>query len=227
MFVLFIALCKFHHYNPFVLNEIYARLDRFYGNLKWWPAETPFEVIIGAILTQNTAWTNVEKAIGALKRAGLLSIKGLNRMPEAQLAVFIRPSGYYHQKARKIKAFLAFLDSCYKGSLSRMARTDAAILREQLLALHGIGPETADCILLYAMGKPVFVVDTYTRRVLARHGLCAADISYERLQQRIEAEVSRDVRVYNQFHALLVQIGKDFCRKAPRCAGCPLEPLLR
>jgi endonuclease-3 related protein len=215
------------HYNPIVLNEMYARLDRFYGPLKWWPAETPFEVIIGAILTQNTAWTNVEKAIGALKREGLMTVAGLSRLPETQLAAFIRPSGYYNQKARKIKAFLAFLDSCYNGSLSRMARIDAAILRGQLLAIHGIGPETADCILLYAMNKPVFVVDAYTRRVLARHGLCPADISYERLQQRIESKVSRDVRMYNQFHALLVQVGKDFCRKAPRCAGCPLEPLPR
>ena len=209
-----------------MLNEIYRRLDRHYGHLGWWPAETQLEVILGAILTQNTAWTNVEKALRALKRQGLLSLEGLRDLPETQLALWIRPSGYYHQKARKIHAFLEFLDSRYAGSLSRMAGAETGELREQLLRIHGIGPETADCILLYAMDKPLFVVDAYTRRVLIRHGICSADLSYDELQRLIENEVMPDVRICNQYHALLVQVGKDFCRKQAQCAGCPLEPLL-
>jgi endonuclease III related protein len=205
---------------------MYRRLDRFYGNLGWWPGETQLEVILGAILTQNTAWSNVEKALMALKHEGLLSLEGLRGLPEKQLAEWIRPSGYYHQKARRIKAFLEFLDSRFGGSLRRMARTEAGKLREELLQIHGIGPETADCILLYAMDKPVFVVDAYTRRILSRHGRCSEHSSYDELQRLIEKAVMPDVRIYNQFHALLVQTGKDFCRKQALCAGCPLESLL-
>jgi endonuclease III related protein len=183
-------------------------------------------MIVGAILTQNTAWTNVEKALGALKRNRLLSLDALREVPEPRLAELIRPSGYFNQKAQKVKAFLAFLDACHGGSLRRMAQTDGAALRIQLLQIHGIGPETADCILLYAAGKTSFVVDAYTRRVLARHGLCAPDATYEALQQIIEGAIERDLYLYQQYHALLVQVGKDFCRKQPRCRGCPLEALL-
>ena len=181
---------------------------------------------MGAILTQNTAWTNVERALGALKREGRMSLDALREIPEPLLAGLIRPSGYYNQKARKVKAFIAFLDERFGGSLRRMACAEKTDLREQLLQIHGIGPETADCILLYAANKTVFVVDAYTRRVFARHGLCAADVSYEALQRRIEEGVARDLYLYQQYHALLVQVGKDYCRKEPRCQGCPLEALL-
>lgn len=201
---------------------IYRTLHRRFGPQGWWPGETPFEVIVGAILTQNTAWGNVERAILNLKGARALSARGLARLPRARLARLIRPSGYFNQKAIKLKAFIRFLDREYGGSLAGMGREPTAALREKLLAVHGIGPETADSILLYAFARPVFVVDAYTLRVLSRHGLVAPGARYDEVQRHLTARVPKSVRLYNEYHALFVRVGKEHCRKKPRCGECPL-----
>lgn len=205
---------------------MYERLSCYYGPQHWWPAQSAFEVIVGAILTQNTAWINVEKALINLKSANLLSIPGILHTPEKALAELVRPSGTFRQKARNLKAFVTFLYDRYQGSLTEMCRMDPTKLREELLQVHGIGPETADSILLYALHKPVFVVDTYTRRILSRHGQCREDIAYHDLQALIENRIEKEVTLYNEFHALMVRVGKEFCRKTAQCRGCPLEPLL-
>lgn len=202
---------------------IYRRLRTRFGPQGWWPAETPFEVIVGAILTQNTAWGNVERAVANLKAARLLSARGLTRVPRRRLARLIRPSGYFNQKALKLKAFMAFLKREYGGSLAAMGRAPTAALRAKLLAVHGIGPETADSILLYALGRPVFVVDAYTVRVLSRHGLLPPGARYEEAQRFLTARLPRGARLFNEFHALFVRVGKEFCGTRPRCGGCPLE----
>jgi endonuclease III related protein len=197
------------------------------GPQNWWPARTPFEVIVGAILTQNTSWTNVERAISNLRRERLLTPGAIERVPFAHLARLIRSSGYFRQKAKKLKAFVRFLRAEYSGSLARMFRAPTLELREKLLAVHGIGPETADSILLYAGHKEVFVVDAYTKRIFSRHGFVPEDVPYEELRSLIESALPRDVSRYNEFHALLVQVGKNWCRpRDPRCAECPLHPFL-
>jgi len=160
------------------LDYTYQILDDHFGNLHWWPGDSPLEVIVGAILTQNTAWKNVEKAIAALRRHALLSVAALVEIPECELAGLIRPSGYYNVKSRRLKAFLVFLRDEFRGSLDVMFSEDVPMLRQKLLGIKGIGAETADSILLYAGGKPVFVVDAYTRRILSRHGIVAAQASY-------------------------------------------------
>jgi len=195
--------------------------------MHWWPALTPFEVIVGAILTQNTAWSNVERAIGQLRSARLLTPRAIERVPSARLARLIRSSGYFRQKTRKLKAFVAFLRREHGGSLARMFRTPTAVLREQLLAVHGIGPETADSILLYAGGHSVFVVDAYTHRIFGRHGFTNGRPEYARVQEMVHAALPADPPLYNEFHALIVHAGKHWCRKtAPRCAECPLAAYL-
>ena len=205
----------------------YQALFDHLGSQNWWPARTPFEVIVGAILTQNTSWTNVERAIANLRREHLLNPRALERVPFARLANLIRSSGYFRQKARKLKAFVRFLRDQYSGSLARMFRTPTLELREKLLTVHGIGPETADSILLYAGKKDVFVVDAYTRRIFSRHGWVPEDVSYEELRSKIEAALPRDVSRYNEFHALLVMTGKNWCRtREPRCSECPLGKFL-
>jgi endonuclease III related protein len=201
---------------------IYRKLRRRFGPQGWWPGETPFEVIVGAILTQNTAWGNVAVAIANLKRARLLSVRGLTRVPRARLARLIRPSGYFNQKAVKLKAFMEFLNQDYGGSLARMGREPAALLRGKLLAVHGIGPETADSILLYAFDLPVFVVDAYTMRVLSRHGLVSPGARYDEVQRYLTAHLPKSARLYNEYHALFVRVGKEFCGARPRCSGCAL-----
>jgi endonuclease-3 related protein len=207
-----------------LLLRFFRILLAHYGPQHWWPGDTPLEIIAGAILTQNTAWTNVEKAIGRLKEAGVLTVEGLEAVPEAELAALIRSSGYYNQKARKLKAFLAYLRRRYGGSLDRMFRLDTAALRRELLELPGIGEETADSILLYGGGHPVFVVDAYTRRILERHGLADGRGSYQDIQRLFHRAIPPNAPIYNEFHALLVQVGKRHClRPAARCAGCPLE----
>jgi endonuclease-3 related protein len=206
------------------LGRFYRVLLKHFGSQHWWPGETPFEIVVGAILTQNTAWTNVEKAIGNLKRAGALTVETMEALPEAELAALIRSSGYFRQKARKLKAFLEYLRRNHGGSLERMFRVPTQRLREELLAIHGIGDETADSILLYGGGHAIFVVDAYTRRILGRHGMIAADASYQEIQELFYRKIPPGAPVYNEFHALLVQTGKQHClRSAPRCAGCPLE----
>lgn len=213
---------------------IRQRLERFYGALNdgmgplhWWPGETRFEVIVGAILTQSTAWGNVERAIANLRRAGALEPRALKRIPIARLEKLVRPSGYFRQKARKLKTFVHFLDREFGGSLDRMFRQPTAKLREKLLAVHGIGPETADSILLYAGKRPIFVIDAYTRRILARHGVLGLEASYEQAQQLFHQHLPQETPLFNQYHALLVETGKRWCRpREARCQVCPLGPFL-
>jgi endonuclease-3 related protein len=210
-----------------VLREYFDVLHRAYGDQNWWPARTRFEVIVGAILTQNTSWTNVERAIVALRREKLLSVSAIEGIPETILAELIRSSGYYRQKARKLKAFVAFVRTNYQGSLEKMFRVPTNVLREELLSVHGIGPETADSILLYAGTHPVFVVDAYTRRILQRHGLAEERSTYEELRGLFERSLPTDPQVFNEYHALIVHTGKHFCRtKDPRCCECPLQQFL-
>ena len=206
-------------------HAVYRLLDRHFGPLDWWPGRTRFEIIVGAILTQNTSWQNVEKAIRLLRQNGLLSPKKMKKTPVRRLAGMVRPSGYYNQKALKLKNFLGFLDTHFQGSLGRMGRHPAKPLRDKLLRVKGIGPETADSILLYAFGKPVFVVDAYTRRIFGRLGLLNGNESYDDIRSLFEKRVP-DARLYNQYHALIVNLGKHFCRKQrPACGPCPLSEL--
>lgn len=209
-----------------LLPQFYQAAFQAMGPQYWWPASPqggPFEVIVGAILTQSTAWVNVEHAITNLRNARALSPRAIGRMPSRQLQRLVRPSGYFRQKARKLKAFVKFLDTRFGGSLEKMFRTPTAELREMLLAVHGIGPETADSILLYAAKHPVFVVDAYTRRILSRHGLLGERAKYEEMRALFENNLPRDTQMFNEFHALIVNIGKDWCRpSAPRCDTCPL-----
>jgi endonuclease III related protein len=209
------------------LREYYARLLAAYGPQHWWPGRTRFEVIVGTILTQNTAWVNVERAIGSLRRAGLLTPEAVEAAAYSRLASLIRSSGYFRQKAKTLKAFVRFLRAEYGGSLTRMFRSETIDLRRKLLNVRGIGPETADSILLYAGNHTVFVVDAYARRMLERHGLANSKQSYEELRQFFEHRLPNHAAVYNEFHALIVRTGKDYCRKQnPRCSECPLQPFL-
>lgn len=209
------------------LAEFYRALDDELGERRWWPAETPFEVIVGAILTQNTTWTNVERAIARLREAGQLEAAGIRRVPLRRLERMVRSSGYYRQKAKKLKAFVAFLDAEFGGSLERMFASPTNQLREKLLEVHGIGPETADSILLYAGNHPVFVIDAYTRRVLSRHSLLDERAGYEEAQELFHRHLPREAPLFNQYHALLVEAGKRWCRpREARCQECPLGRFL-
>ncbi len=207
------------------LLRIYERLNSHFGDLHWWPAETPFEVVVGAILTQATAWTNVARAIANLKAAGVLAPAALLALPEDDLALLVRPSGYYHAKAHKLRAFLSVLAEEYGGDLDRLFALPTLVLRERLLGIYGIGPETADSICLYAAGRPLFVVDAYTRRIAARLGLADAKIGYDDLQALFSANLPADVALFNEYHALLVCHGKYTCCPRPRCAECVLADL--
>lgn len=211
--------------------RMHSALLRALGPQGWWPGDGALEISIGAILTQNTAWTNVERALSNLKRAGVLtknmrrSLEMLHATPQARLAQWVRPSGYFRQKARRLKHFLRHAMERHGGDLERWYRRPLGALRRELLSLDGIGPETADSILLYAAGKRVLVVDAYTRRVLARHGFPVLGLSYDELRFFLEARLPRSARLYNEFHALLVNVGKTWCRpRAPRCGACPLSP---
>lgn len=209
------------------LNLYYHTLYESLGPQSWWPAKTPFEVIVGAILTQNTNWTNVERAIANLRREHLLTPQAMERVSTAHVASLIRSSGYFRQKAKKLKAFVRFLRDEYSGSPKRMFQTPTAELREKLLGVHGIGPETADSILLYAGAKEIFVVDAYTKRILSRHDWVSEKATYEEMRTLVESHLPRDVSRYNEFHALLVNVGKNWCRpRDPRCSQCPLGPFL-
>ena len=217
------------------IRRYYRALTRAYGPQRWWPARTRFEVVVGAFLTQNTAWTNVELALSNLRRARVLTLEGIRRIPLHELEQLVRPAGYFRQKARRLKAFVEFLDAAYGGSLGRMFRQPTVPLREQLLQLTGVGPETADAILLYAGKHPVFVVDAYTRRIADRHGISPLAAKYEELRRLFEDSLSagktdnrrlRSAAIFNQAHALIVQVGKDHCRKQARCHECPLASFL-
>jgi endonuclease III related protein len=244
--------------HPITRSEIlsyYRALLSHWGPQNWWPAQSRFEVIVGAYLTQNTNWSNVEKAVANLRRARLLSVKGIREVPLGKLEQLIRPSGYFRQKALKLKTFVSFLDSCYSGSLDRVFSQPVEKLRAELLSLHGVGPETADSILLYAGNHPVFVVDAYTRRVLERHGIITAKTRYDDIRLLIEQAVSNAepesltvdqhgadsrhpvsrmsrmsrpelAQHYNELHALIVRAGNLYCRRTPKCEGCPLRKFL-
>ncbi len=209
------------------IEKIMQTLFEYYGSLNWWPADTPFEVCVGAILTQNTAWSNVEKAIENLKKENLLSCEAIYMTDINVLAELIKPSGYFNQKAKKLKAFCGFLKEGFNWNLDTFFNS-ASIekLRKQLLSIWGVGKETADSILLYAGEKPVFVVDAYTKRIFSRHGICKENIDYDKLKLLVENSIQRNVEFYNEFHASLVYVGKDFCKKKnPLCEKCPLKDL--
>jgi endonuclease-3 related protein len=246
------------HHSPRLRGEIiayYKALLSSYGPQNWWPGESQFEVIIGAYLTQNTNWSNVEKAIANLQQAGMLSLNAVRQIPLEELEQLVRPSGYFRQKARNLKTFISFLDEHYSGSLSCMFTEPTEKLRGELLILNGVGPETADSILLYAGNHPVFVVDAYTRRLLERHGIITAKTKYEEIRSLVEQAISNApseslavattdsiprhpvsrmssaarselAQHYNEFHALIVRVGNQHCRAQASCEGCPLQHLL-
>ncbi len=207
-----------------VLTDIYHSLYKAFGPQHWWPADTPFEVAVGAILTQNTNWGNVEKAINNLKSQKTFNAKALHKMQKKQLAQLIKPAGYFNVKAKRLKEFLNFLTNHYKGSMKKMRPEDKLSLRRKLLNVNGIGPETADSILLYALEKPVFVIDTYTKRIMQRHKLVSKKATYHELQELFHKNLPQNTRLYNEYHALFVRLGKDYCKTKPKCEGCPLEP---
>ncbi len=210
-----------------LLDAVYERLHRAYGPQYWWPADSPFEVIVGAILTQNTAWKNVEKSIEALRQQGMLTLQGIHSLPQEELASIIRSSGYYNQKARKLKGFCRHVNDRWGGDLEGMLAQEPEPLRHELLGLHGIGPETADSIVLYAAHHPTFVVDAYTHRVFSRHGWVEESIDYEGLRATFMEVLDPDVKYFQEYHALLVRVGHLHCRRRPDCASCPLQQDLR
>ena len=206
-----------------ILMKIYRKLYQAYGPRHWWPGETSFEVMVGAILTQNTSWRNVEKAIQRLKGKAVLNPEGVHRLRKSELARLIRSSGYYRVKADRLKSFIDFLFGQYGGDLKRMKKERLEELREELLRVKGIGPETADSILLYGLKKPIFVVDAYTRRVFSRHGVVSEKASYEEIQKLFMDHLPLDEALFNEYHALIVHIGKTLCKRIPRCDICPLK----
>ena len=205
------------------LQNIYRRLMACYGPQHWWPAEEPFEVIVGAILTQSAAWGNVEKAIANLKAAKVLSAEALNRLSLSGVAALIRPCGYYNAKALKLKSLAHWLGKYYGNNLGKLFANDADHLRQQLLAIHGIGQETADSIILYAANKPIFVIDAYTRRIINRIGLAPGSNSYTAYQTLFMDNLPADAGLFNEYHALLVCLGKSACRRRPLCRQCCLN----
>ena len=207
------------------LIEAYNLLLSSFGPQNWWPAETELEMMVGAVLTQNTSWNNVEKAILNLKEKSLLSIQNLSQVPSSLLAEYIRPSGYYNLKAKRLKNLINCIVNKYNGDITTLFSLDTETIREELLMVKGIGLETADSIVLYGAERPLFVVDTYTHRIVTRHGLIEEEAGYNDLQSFFMDNLSHDVDLFKEFHALIVKTGKDFCRKKPRCPECPLDRL--
>jgi endonuclease III related protein len=212
-----------------ILRNFHDQLAAAYGPQHWWPAQTALEVIVGAYLTQNTSWRGVERSIANLVAQGVMSLDGLRTTPEDDLRVLIRPSGYMIRKAAAIKAFVAFLDQQHGSSLGRLAAQPTSFARRQLLALPGVGEETADAILLYALNHPIPVVDEYLRRITTRHRLAYDNWKYTHHQELVQAAFASDppefqVPLYNEFHALVVAVGKHHCGPNPHCEGCPLAP---
>lgn len=209
------------------LRHVFDHLFSAFGPQHWWPGETPFEVMVGAVLVQNTAWKNVKQAIENLRERGLLDDpRALYGLPVEELQELIRPAGYFRLKSRRLRHLLQFLVEEYDGSVERMFRTNWQTLRERLLAVHGIGPETADSILLYAGQMPAFVIDAYTYRMMTRHGWIEPEADYYALQEHFTSKLEEDVELYNEFHALIVRLGHLHCRKTPKCEGCPLAEYL-
>jgi endonuclease-3 related protein len=209
------------------LLQIYNLLFDYFGEQHWWPGDTPFEIMVGAILTQNTNWQNVEKAICNLKSARLLSLESMSQLQPEELAEYIRPAGYYRIKAARLHNLFSLLNDEWSGDLEYFLNQPAATLREQLLSVKGIGPETADAITLYAAEQPVFVVDNYTHRILSRHEVIPQDCGYYEIQEILIDNLEENSHLFNEYHALLVKVGKEFCKKTnPGCNDCPLQNLL-
>ena len=209
-----------------ILLEIHDRLYETFGPQHWWPGETPFEIMIGAILTQNTNWRNVERAIANLREANLLDARRLAVERRRRIAALIRPAGYFNIKAERLKQFVGWFMARCDGNVAAFRGIRTPVLRRALLTVKGIGPETADSILLYALNRRVFVVDAYTRRVLSRHGLADVRDTYDTIRAMFETRLPKSVRLYNEYHALFVRLGKEICRPRPRCEACPLRSLL-
>jgi len=207
-------------------KAVYRALFKRWGPQHWWPGETPLEVAVGAVLTQNTNWRNVEKAIANLKKSGALNVRSLSQMPAKTLAGRIRPAGYFNMKARRLKAFIETVRKTSGFTMKKMEQIETGTLRGILLNTNGIGPETADSILLYAFGRPVFVVDAYTRRMLERHRWTDEGAAYDDIASLFTESCPRDSSLYGEYHALIVKLGKEHCRKRALCEGCPLEQWL-
>lgn len=205
-----------------MLLAMYEKMRSRFGFLDWWPGDSPYEVSVGAILTQNTAWSNAEKAIGNLKARRWLEPAEIRKVPLPELARVIKPAGYFNQKARKLKIWQEFLDERYGGDLLNLQEKPVGDIRNELLALWGLGPETVDSILLYALDKPVFVVDAYTKRILSRHRLLSEKADYHLIQHFFQERLPLSVELFNDFHAQIVYTGKFFCKTKPDCRGCPL-----
>jgi endonuclease-3 related protein len=207
------------------IEEIYRLLYEHFGPQGWWPGDSPFEIMVGAILTQNTSWKNVKKAVNNLKEAQLLNSEGIYECQREKLAELIRPAGYYNIKTKRLKNFITWFVEDYQGKIENLDGVDTSTLRQELLAVNGIGAETADSILLYALNRPVFVVDTYTARMAVRHQLIEFEIDYHSLQELFQSSLPEDVQLYNEYHALIVQVGKNYCKPKPKCENCPLNEL--
>ena len=208
------------------LTEYYETLRTRFGHRGWWPGNSPFEIMVGAILTQNTSWSGAERALHNLRSQGWISPAALDPVPLPLLEQALRPAGTFRIKARRLKIFVRWFQSRYGGDVERMRSIPPSLLREQLLELSGIGPETADVILLYALGHPTFVVDRYTHRVFHRHGLVPGEFSYDELKDWVEGKLPRELDLFQDFHAQIVEVGKRFCRPNPECENCPLRPYL-
>ena len=203
-------------------HELYEFLFLHFGSQHWWPAETPFEVVVGAVLTQQVAWKNVEKAIDNLKNNHVLDLSKISNLPLGKLEVYIKPTGFYRQKAKRLKGICAYISSEYNGSLKGLFNKETSSMRTELLSLNGIGPETADSIILYAAEKPSFVIDAYTKRICKRLQL-TDDLDYEPLKRFFENSLPKNVEIYKEFHALIVELGKNYCKTKPVCKNCPLS----
>jgi len=208
------------------LKEVYDRLLESFGPQGWWPGESPFEVLVGAVLVQNTSWKNVVKAIDNLRDADVTSPQAVGDLAQEELEELVRPAGYFRLKARRLRNLIEFILRRYDGSLDAMFAAGLPVVREQLLTVNGVGPETADSILLYAGNLPTFVVDTYTHRVLSRHGWIDPESDYHAVKDHFEQNLTTDVALYNEYHALLVRVGHHYCRKTPKCDECPLVEML-
>jgi len=216
-----------HTVRPQELYSIYRKMFSRFGPQGWWPGRTKTEIIIGAILTQNTNWQNVEKALANLRKAGLLNFKKLHGMDEAVIAHYIRPAGYFNVKARRLKNFVRFFIDGMNSDWRALRNLPVTKAREKVLTVNGVGPETADSILLYAFDRPTFVVDAYTKRIFHRYGLIENGASYDQVRSLFMERLREDVRLYNEYHALIVRLAKEYCRTRPVCAGCPLKDACR
>lgn len=210
-----------------LLMDMFAAMQEVLGNSEWWPADDAFEVMVGAVLTQNTNWKNVEKAIQTLKQQNVLTPQALLALPQDELAGLIRPAGYYNVKAKRLQNVLRWFHDIVKCNFTALETYTTEELREELLTVNGIGQETADSILLYALNRPSFVVDAYTRRIFNRHSLVSEDIYYEELRDFFMDVLPEDTQLFNEYHALIVRVAKEWClKKAPRCESCPLKIFL-